>query len=159
MDNKLDLLENLQNNDSIRVNLDAKDWKQALELCISPLIEKKVVDRKYLESIYENVTANGPYFIISDYVAMPHAQGKIGVYENGFSLVTLKNDVYFEGDNRPVRILIGLASNSPDIHTAVALPQIVAVFEDENNIKKIKESKTKQEILNVIKSVNLKKYL
>lgn len=159
MDNKLDLLENLQKNNSIRVQLEAKDWKQALEFCINPLIEKRVVDQKYLESILKNIADNGPYFIISDYVAMPHAQGKIGVYENGFSLVTLKNDVYFEGDNRPIKILIGLASNSPDIHTAIALPQIVAVFEDENNIKKIKEAKSKEEILNVIKSVNLKKYL
>lgn len=156
---KLDLIENLQENDSIKVQLEARDWQEALDFCIDPLIAKGVVDKRYLESIYNNVANNGPYFIINDYVAMPHAQGDVGVYMSGFSLITLKKEVYFEGDNRPVSILIGLASNSPNIHVSVALPQIVAVFEDESNVQKIKESKTKQEILEIIKKVNLKKYL
>lgn len=156
---KLNLIDNLQINDSIRVQLEAKDWKQALSLCIQPLIDKNVVDQKYLESIITSVNNNGPYFIISDHVAMPHAQGDVGVNDSGFSLVTLKNEVYFENDNRPVSILIGLASNSPDIHVSVALPQIVAIFEDESNIQKIKDAKSKDEILEIIKKVDLKKYL
>ncbi|MDE5553208.1 MAG: PTS sugar transporter subunit IIA [Malacoplasma sp.] len=156
---KLDLLENLQINDSIRVQLEPKNWQEALEFCFIPLIEKKVVDKKYVEAIFNNIVSNGPYFIISDYVALPHAQSDQGVYGSGFSLITLKNEIYFEKDERPIKILIGLASNSPEIHTSVALPQIVAVFEDEKNIKQIKEAKTKEEVLEILQNVNLKKYL
>ena len=159
MNSKLDLLENLQENNSIKVQLEAKTWKEAIELCFIPLIEKQVVDKKYVDAVLENVAKNGPYFIINDYVALPHAQSDSLVHGVGFSLVTLKNEIYFEKDSRPIKILIGLASNSPEIHTSVALPQIVAVFEDQKIIQEIKDSNTKEEILEILKKVNLKKYL
>lgn len=157
--NKLDLLENLLQNNSIEVQLNAKDWKEAIKLCIEPLIKAKTINEKYYESIIESVKTHGPYFIISDFVAMPHAQDNDSVNENSFSLITLKNEIYFENDNRPISILIGLASNSPDIHVALALPQIVAIFEEKSNIEKIKNAKTKDEIIEIIKKVDLKKYL
>ncbi|MCF0218131.1 MAG: PTS sugar transporter subunit IIA [Malacoplasma sp.] len=157
---ELDLIKNLNENDSIVIQVEANDWKQAINECIKPLIAKKVVSASYVDAIITSVNQNGPYFIIADEVAIPHAQGDPSfVFANGFSLVTLKNPVYFDNDPRPVSILIGLASNSPEIHVAIALPQIVAVFEDEKNIQLIKNAKSKQEIVNIISQVDLKKYL
>lgn len=159
MSNKVDLLENLIKNDSIKVGLSASDYKEAIKLSMQPLIDKKVIDENYYLSILESLKNYGPYFIIADHVAMPHAQNEVGVFDNGFSLITLEKEIYFEGDSRPIDILIGLASASSDIHVGVALPQIVSIFENEENIEKIRKAKSKEEVINVIKSVDLKKYL
>lgn len=155
----LDLLENLKKFNSIETQLEAKDWKDAIRLCINPLIKSGVVDISYTESIIESVKEHGPYFVIAENVAMPHSQSNHNVKNNGFSLITLKNEIYFENDSRPVKVLIGLASNSPEIHVGIALPQIVAIFEDKNNIKKIMNSRSKDEILDIISQIDLKKYL
>ncbi|WP_036498573.1 PTS sugar transporter subunit IIA [[Mycoplasma] testudinis] len=155
---RIDLLENLIKNDSIQVNCLAKDWKQAIQVCIEPLIKKHIVEAKYYDAIIESVKANGPYFILMDHVAMPHAEGKLeNVHDNGFSLVTLQEPVYFDNDDRPVSVLIGLASNSPDIHVAVALPQIAAILEDESNVEKLRNAKSKDEVIAIIKKVDLQK--
>lgn len=159
MSNKVDLLESLIKNDSIKVGLIAKDSNEAIKLCIQPLIDKRVVDENYYLSILESVKNYGPYFIIADHVAMPHAQNDVGVFDNGFSLITLEKEIYFEGDNRPIDILIGLASASADMHVSVALPQIVSIFENEDSIEKVRKSKNKEEIIEIIKSIDLKKYL
>lgn len=45
------------------------------------------------------------------------------------------------------------------MHVSVALPQIVSIFENEDNIEKIRKSKNKEEIIEIIKSIDLKKYL
>lgn len=155
----LDLLENLKKNNSVEVQLEAKDWKEAIKLCINPLINSKVVDQSYIDSIIESVNENGPYFIIAKNVAMPHSQAEHNVNDNGFSLITLKKEIYFENDSRPVRVLIGLASNSPDIHISVALPQIVAIFENEEVTKNIVDADSKEKIFEIISKVDLKKYL
>ncbi|WP_334687733.1 PTS sugar transporter subunit IIA [Mycoplasmopsis cynos] len=88
-----------------------------------------------------------------------YAQSDAGVKENSFSLITLKSPVYFEGDERPVRVLIALAATSAEIHTSEALPQIVAIFEDNNNLEKIINAKTSDEIIEIISKIDFQKYL
>ncbi|MGZ9414337.1 PTS sugar transporter subunit IIA [Mycoplasma sp. AC157] len=156
---KINLLNILKENETINLNLSAKDWKEAVYLSIKPLIDKKMVEKKYYEAVIESTQKHGPYYIIADNLAMPHAQSDAGVNENSFSLVTLKEPVYFENDSRPVRVLIALAATSAEVHTSEALPQIVAVFEDENNLKAIMNAQTKEEVLEIISKTDFQKYL
>lgn len=154
--NLLDLLRKYQ---SVRLNEEANNWKEAVYVSIKPLLEKSVITNEYYDAIIENTIQYGPYYIIADNLAMPHAQSNAGVNENGFSLVTLKNEIYFENDPRPIRLLIALAATSAEIHTSEALPQIVAVFEDEKTVEKIINSKTIEEVYSIIESIDFTKYL
>ncbi|WGI36405.1 PTS sugar transporter subunit IIA [Mesomycoplasma lagogenitalium] len=156
---KINLLEILKENDTISLNLTAKDWKEAVYLSIRPLIDKKLVEPRYYDAVIESTLNYGPYYIISENLAMPHAQSDAGVLENCFSLVTLKDAVYFENDSRPVKILIALGATSADVHTSEALPQIVAVFEDQKTLNSIMNAKTKEEVLEIIEKTDFTKYL
>lgn len=157
---KLNLLDDLKKNDSIIVHYDAKDWKDAVKQACLPLEKAGVINSKYYDAILESTKKHGPYYIIVEGLAMPHASAtKDCVFGNGFSLITLKKPIKFEKDDREVKIVMALAAIDGETHTAVAIPQIIAVFEDPENINKIANFKTKEEIIDFISKIDYQKYL
>ncbi|WP_374865262.1 PTS sugar transporter subunit IIA [Mycoplasmoides pneumoniae] len=156
---KLDFKAVLKQHHTVRLHQTAQDWKQAIQLCIHPLIAAKLVQPAYFDDILKSVAQYGPYFIIAENVAMPHAQNNSTVQQNCFSLVTLKEPVYFDNDPRPVRLLIGLAATSAAIHTTEALPQIAALVEDTQVVKDLLDCCDETSLFAVIDRVNLHKYL
>lgn len=155
----INLLDILKKYDSIRLNQNAKNWQEAVQVALQPLIDKNIVTTEYYDAIIKRTKEWGPYYIISDGLAMPHAESSAGVNENGFSLVILNSPIKFDGDPREIKVLIALAATSPEIHTSEALPQIVAIFENEETLKKIANSKTKEEIISIIEKIDFRKYL
>ncbi|WP_029513389.1 PTS sugar transporter subunit IIA [Mycoplasmopsis primatum] len=160
MSDKLNLLDNLIANDSIIVGYEAKDWKDAIYKSCEPLVNKKVINYGYYDAILKSTEAHGPYYILVEGIAMPHASATEDcVFSNGFSLLTLKKPLKFANDPREVKIVMTLAAKDGETHTAVAIPQIIAVFEDTANIEKIAKAKSKEEIISIIKSVDYTKYM
>ena len=153
------LLDTLIENDSINVKGSAQDWKEAISVSCQPLIKSGAIMASYIDAIISSTEKNGPYYIIADGLAMPHAAPGEGVNKNCFSLVILDKPVKFEGDEREVRILMTLAAVDHEVHTATALPQVVALFENPENVIKISQMKSKEEVIDFIKSVNTDKYL
>lgn len=156
---ELNLLDNLKQHQSICLQVSATTWEDAVYQCIKPLIDKDLVTYAYYEAIIASTLRYGPYYIIADGLAMPHAQSSTAVKANGFSLVTLKAPIYFRDDNRPVQVLVGLAATSAEIHTAQALPQIVAIFEEQKVIEAIAKATTVQEVFAIISQIDLMKYI
>ncbi len=160
MADRLNLLDNLIVNDSIIVGYEAKDYKDAIHKSCEPLVNKGIINFNYYDSILKSTEAHGPYYILVDGIAMPHASAtENSVFSNGFSLLTLKKPITFANDPREVKIVMTLAAKDGETHTAVAIPQIIAVFEDPNNIDKIASAKSKEEVIEIIKSVDYTKYM
>ena len=155
----INLLESLKDNDSILLNGEAQDWKEAIKICTKKLVENNAIKQSYVDAIINSTEKNGPYYIIDENVAMPHARPEDGANQNAFALTVLKEPVTFPNDSRKIQILISLAATSADIHVASALPQIVAVFESKETTQKILDAKSKQEVIDIISKVNFKKYL
>ena len=157
---KLNLLDSLIKNDSIKVGYTAKDWKDAIREACKPLVDKRIINWNYYDAILESTAKHGPYYIIIEGLAMPHASStENAVLSNGFSLLTLTKPIYFENDERKVQIIMVLAAKDGETHTAVAIPQIRAVFEDPANVEKVANAKNKEEIIKLIKSIDYTKYL
>ncbi|MXR13808.1 PTS sugar transporter subunit IIAB [Mycoplasma flocculare] len=155
----INLLTSLVKNNSILLNQKASTWQEAIEISCKPLIAKKLISQTYIDAIITSTTENGPYYILAPFLAMPHAEAGKGVFQDCFSLVVFDKPFYFEGDSRPVQILITLGATSSDIHTSIALPQIVAAFENTANIEKIIKAKNKEEIISLLEQVDFSKYL
>ncbi|MFL1073763.1 PTS sugar transporter subunit IIA, partial [Mycoplasmopsis synoviae] len=67
---------------------------------------------------------------------MPHAKSESDyVFDIEFSLVTFKNAISFY-EIKKVKVMICFASLNGEIHTKIAIPQIVAIFENHENVKK-----------------------
>lgn len=158
-DHNVNLLDSLIENNAIQINVDAKDWQDAIKKSIKPLIKSKVVESKYLQAIIDSTIKFGPYYIISNQVAMPHARPEDGVNKSAFSLVILKKPIQFDNDKRKIRILITLAAASSAIHVSVSLPQVVASFELDEVVEKLLKANTQKEVIKILKAIDYSKYL
>lgn len=143
------LLDSLKENESVVLKKEAKTWKEAIEVCMEPLLNKGTIERKYVDAIIERTEELGPFYILAPGLAMPHERPEKGVNKDCFSFVTLKEPVAFP-DGQEVDILIGLAATSTDIHNGEAIPQIVMLFDDDSAFDKIRAAQTPEDIYKII---------
>ena len=154
----MNLKQVLTDNKSIRLGLSAATWQEAVKLAVDPLIESGAVQPQYYDAIVESTEEYGPYYILMPGMAMPHARPEAGVNRDAFSLITLTEPVTFS-DGKEVSVLLSLAATSSKIHTSVAIPQIIALFELENSIERIKACKSDEEVLALIEESKNSPYL
>ncbi|QEH62005.1 PTS system, ascorbate-specific IIA component [Spiroplasma chinense] len=154
---ELNFLNSLLENRSILINQEANDWKDAITACFQPLLKNGVISEEYIKGVIDSTLKYGPYYIICPNVAMPHASSESGALKNGFSIMTLKKPVLF--DKQEISVLIGFAAVNSEVHMTVALPQIVAIFENESTVDKIANSKSEEELKKIIEGVDFLKYL
>ena len=58
----MNLKQALVENDSIRLGLEAKDWKEAVKVAVAPLIESGAILPEYYDAIIESTEEYGPYY-------------------------------------------------------------------------------------------------
>lgn len=154
----MNLTKALTENNSIRLGLSADTWQEAVRLSIDPLIESGAVKEEYYHAIIESTEEYGPYYILMPGMAMPHARPEAGVNRDSFSLITLTEPVTFS-DGKEVQVLLALAATSSEIHTSVAIPQIIALFELENSIERLSNCQSPEEVLAMIDESKNSPYL
>lgn len=136
-------------NNSIRLGLSAASWQEAVKLAVQPLIDSGAVTSEYYDAIIASTEKYGPYYVLMPGMAMPHAEAGVGVKRNAFALITLSQPVTFS-DGKEVSVLLTLAATDPSIHTTVAIPQIVALFELEDAISRLIACRTPEEVLALV---------
>ncbi|KXU14114.1 Ascorbate-specific PTS system, EIIA component [Streptococcus oralis] len=154
----MNLKQALTENNSIRLGLSASSWQEAVKLAIDPLVESGAVLPEYYDAIIESTEEYGPYYILMPGMAMPHARPEAGVKRDAFSLITLTEPVTFS-DGKEVTVLLALAATSSQIHTSVAIPQIIALFELEDSIARLEACKSEEEVLALIEESKNSPYL
>lgn len=123
------LKESLIANHSIKLNQTATDWKSAIKIGTDLLEASGAIEPRYYDTIISNIEKMGPYIILAPGLAMPHARPEEGVIKTAFALVTLKEPIYFEGEDDPVYVLITLAGSDSDQHMQ-GLMEITQVLDD-----------------------------
>lgn len=123
------------------------DWQASIKIASLPLLEQKIITNTYVINMIENIKKMGFYIILTDNVAMPHARPEQGVNKNGVSLLKLNNFVYY-GEQKIYLIFI-LAAIDSNSHIDT-LKKLMDVFDNENTIKKLINSKTTDEILKIL---------
>lgn len=146
----MELKKSLIENNSIALNIEVKDWKEAVKYSTILLEKSGAITEEYYQAIIKNTKEYGPYYIIVPEVAMPHARPENGVLKDAFSLVTLKNPVVFDGSDDNISILVTLAATSTENHNEFGIVQVAELFENEENVEKIKNAREISEVLELI---------
>lgn len=124
------------------------DYAQAIRLAAQPLLEKGYIQAQYIEEILISIKKNGPYIVVADYVALPHAQPSELVLKTGLSLLLLNEPVDLEGNS--IHVFIVLAAK--DNHAHLDLLKSLALFlMEKENIMTLISSKSVTEIQDVLK--------
>ncbi|GKU82145.1 BglG family transcription antiterminator [Niallia sp. NCCP-28] len=140
------VLQDLLMEETIQLVEEAKSWEEAINMAANPLLNKGVIEERYVDAIIENVKTLGPYIVIGPGVAIPHARPEMGVKALGMSFLKLMKPVYFlENENYPVQLLFFLAAVDNKTHLK-ALSQLTKLLSKKENITFLKETDSKKEI-------------
>ncbi|SCX76409.1 BglG family transcription antiterminator [Alkaliphilus peptidifermentans] len=125
----------------------ADDWEEAIKTAAAPLVEDKSVDTCYVDAMIKSVYKHGPYIVLTDYFALPHARPEDGVQRLSMSMLILQDPVDLLG--KPVHIFVVLGSIDNSSHLR-ALASLTEFMGKEENIKNVIASRTTQEIIHMI---------
>ena len=144
--------QSLIDNNSIRLNIVATNWREAIKIGTDLLEISGAIKPSYYQAITQSVEELGPYIVIAPYFAMPHARPEDGVNKTAFALLTLAEPVYIEDEC--VDVMIVLAGSSSDEHMQ-GLKEVTQVLDDEEsetgvNLDKLRQCKCNQDVFDVI---------
>ncbi|MBA2175435.1 BglG family transcription antiterminator [Halobacillus locisalis] len=140
----------------VKENLLAKDrvsnWEEAIRIAAAPLLEQQSIEKSYVEAMIDTVHELGPYIVIAPRIAIPHARPEAGVNRLSMSLLRLKEPVWFsEKEKHKAQLVFVLAAIDNQTHLK-ALSQLTEILSNEENITKLIEMETNEEVMELIQS-------
>jgi transcriptional antiterminator/mannitol/fructose-specific phosphotransferase system IIA component (Ntr-type) len=140
-------LKNLIPSSAVNLNMECKDWRQAIWICSQPLLENGSITERYVNAMIKAVIDYGPYMVFIPEIAMAHAAPEMGLKKECLSLTTLKKPLYFGDENKElVKIVVVFGAMD---HQLESLHRIIKIFEKDGNIEAIKNALTYGEIMNL----------
>nr|WP_300324638.1 PTS sugar transporter subunit IIA [uncultured Anaerostipes sp.] len=138
------------NEKNVRLQVSASDWEDAIRIGGNLLVEQGCAKPSYIEGIIHAVKELGPYIIITDGLAMPHTRPEEGALNIGCSLITLKEPVWFEGEDVPVKVMICFSAVDSESHMDIL--KMIVEFVERGLIDDIAKAETYEELLDVIQT-------
>lgn len=108
--NKINLF-NYMTEENIRYLDKVNDWKESLQIVAESLLVQGKIKRRYIEEIVKVISSFGPYFVIRNYIAIPHGQIDENILNDGVSILYIKNGIKFP-ENKIVKLIILVASKN-----------------------------------------------
>ena len=130
---------------NIKVNVNVRDWKEAIEESGNLLLMSKKIKRNYIDDMIKAVVDMGPYMVITPGFALAHARPSETVLENAISLITLENPVNFGSENDPVKVIMCVACTDSISHINI-LRAIAEKLIIEGMIDRITSCQSVQEV-------------
>ena len=140
------MLKDLIYDERINIVERVADWKEAITLAAQPLVKDKSIEPSYIDAMIESVNKYGPYIVLDDYFALPHAKANVGVNRLGMSLLVVRNAV--DLCDNPVNVFLVLATVDKNSHLD-ALAELSDLLCERKNIDLFRTG-TKEEILALI---------
>lgn len=123
----------------------AADWRDAIRTAVLPLEKHGYVEPRYKEEIISNVEKLGPYIVIAENIALPHARAEQGVLKTQLGVTLFREPVRFDGKEMPARLFVTLAAADANSHQD-ALMAVYEVLEDEAVVEEILQAKDAEEL-------------
>ena len=153
--NKGNLLKEIElsryiSEENIQLNLVADNWEEAIRLSAIPLLKSNDITEEYIDAMIDNVKNLGPYIVVDEGIAIPHARPDSYVKNFGITINTFKKPITI-GSHNNIRIFITIASVNNENHIEL-ITQIMKLIEDESFIDILnKDNISEKEVLNLIR--------
>lgn len=136
---------------SVSIDIEAKNWKDAIGKGVELLAKEGKVELNYKHKIIETIEEMGPYMAICPGVFLAHARPDESVNQTSMSLMTLKKPIEFgHSEFDPIKLIITLASIDTKSHLK-ALSELTDILLSNSELEKILKAENKEDIFNVIK--------
>ena len=116
-----------------------EDWKEAILQSGNLLISNRKVTSEYVKEMIELVEKHGPYIVIEEGIAMPHAGVSENVLETGISLLVVKEKVALpEGRNANIFLSFAAKNKNDNIDIMNDLFELITKHKFIDEVSKMK---------------------
>ena len=131
--------------ENVRIAQSVDTWQDAIRLAVAPLREGGYVEPRYEDEIIRATNEMGPYYVLTEDVALIHGRPEDGCIKGQMAVTVLKQPIKFSEDSFDVRLLVALAAEDSNSHIE-AMQVLAGIFMDEQEIASIVESDDTQAI-------------
>ncbi|MBY4797198.1 PTS sugar transporter subunit IIA [Collinsella sp. AGMB00827] len=146
------MLSDLIDERLVLLNAEASNWEDAVRVSMRPMVDANKITEGYIDAVISGIHELGPYIVITEHVAFPHARPECGALQTAVGMVTLKEPVEFGSEiNDPVKFLFPLAATDSNSHID-ALRSLVQLLNDEDFFTQLEQAQTPQEVIALVKA-------
>ena len=150
------MLKDILEDKDILLSEQAEDWSDAIRKVSVPLLERDIIEERYVNAMIQSVEEYGPYIVIGEHIALAHARPEDGVNKLGVSVATLKEPIVFGNeDNDPVKIIFCLAAIDAYSHLNI-MKNLVDLINDKEKIEEMVQCSDIETFKNILYSENSK---
>lgn len=132
-------LKKLLKKENVKFIDEAENWKEAIFQSGDLLVSNKKVTSEYVHEMIELVEKHGPYIVLEEGIAMPHAGISENVLETGISLLVVNEKVSLpEGRNANIFLSFAAKNKNDNIDIMNDLFELITKYEFINKVSKMK---------------------
>lgn len=122
--------------ENVRIAQSVDSWQDAIRLAVKPLEEGGFVEARYADEIIRATNEMGPYYVLTEDVALVHGRPEDGAIKGQIAVTLLHEPVKFSEDTFEVRLLVTLAAEDSNSHID-AMRVLAGIFMDQDKISEI----------------------
>ena len=132
-------LRKLLKKENVKFIEGAENWKEAILQSGNLLVSNKKVTSEYVKEMIELVEKHGPYIVIEEGIAMPHAGISENVLETGIALLVVKEKVALpEGRNANIFLSFAAKNKNDNIDIMNDLFELITKYKFIDEVSKMK---------------------
>lgn len=132
-------LRKLLKKENVKFIEGVEDWKEAILQSGNLLVSNRKVTSEYVKEMIELVKKHGPYIVIEEGIAMPHAGISENVLETGISLLVVKEKVALpEGRNANIFLSFAAKNKNDNIDIMNDLFELITKYKFIDEVSKMK---------------------
>jgi len=132
-------LRKLLKKENVKFIEGAEKWKEAILQSGNLLVSNKKVTSEYVKEMIELVEKHGPYIVIEEGIAMPHAGISENVLETGIALLVVKEKVALpEGRNANIFLSFAAKNKNDNIDIMNDLFELITKHKFIDEVSKMK---------------------
>ena len=133
------ILRKLLKKENVKFIEKTEDWKEAILQSGNLLVSNRKVTSEYVKEMIELVEKHGPYIVIEEGIAMPHAGISENVLETGISLLVVKEKVELpEGRNANIFLSFAAKNKNDNIDIMNDLFELITKHKFIDEVSKMK---------------------
>ena len=132
-------LKKLLKKENVKFIDEAENWKEAIFQSGELLVSNRKVTSEYVKEMIELVEKHGPYIVIEEGIAMPHAGISENVLETGISLLVVNEKVSLpEGRNANIFLSFAAKNKNDNIDIMNDLFELITKYEFIDKVSNMK---------------------
>lgn len=135
--------------EEILLDVECNSWEEAIKMSGKIMVENKICDMTYIDSIIERVKEFGSYMVMSNRVALPHSKNIGNVFKSKMVLMNFRDYILFP-EETPVKTMLVFTSQDENTHLD-ALSNFLDLVNNYKFLEKLENNPSKKKVIDIIK--------